>query len=856
MRALDNTNLSGAAAVDEAVRACSTFSSASEWINSFVTKAREYYSDSNKASIYGFLQDVCNIDLTNEDTGAITGSDAKATSTQQTVDTIVPISGTAVYPTSSTSIFDGLTVHWPTSVKTETEKLMIQGLNSWWIKGALDLIKKSYGIDFTETGTTVHDINVKLCYGDDTKISGSTSDYFLAQVRYYYSDGDKGISQTMELHINMDAYAALSSTDTHGKTSTGGVDPALDRLLAHELTHAVMVANDNYFYRLPLFITEGLAELTSGTDDRLASYMDIFTSMETSVDIPGLLASALTLNKTGYTGIYPYLAGYAALRYLAAYQSDLSPSVYASTSTITYNTDQTSLKVLSGYNGKLWLGSTSGTSYAPTVTTLDASAATNDLTLIGNSNSNTIIAGSGTNAIWGGSSANDTIECGTGNDTIWYGINDGSDTIKNFKSGKDTVYVYNGSISDILTSGSDVILDVGTSSSDKLLIKDGVNRQLTMNIGGNVHQVICTRRDQDSTVTWSSGIDFYDASDSYTNTLAVTGNSGAVVRLDNTSAQTYYGFTRIDASGSSGADTLVGSSSADIISTGYGNSAVWGGSGGNDLFKLGNGPDTVWYGINDGDDAVENFTSGQDTLYLYNGCVKDIVTSGSDVILNVGDSTHTTGSLTIRDGTNRQLAMNIMGTVHQVYCAQQDQANTVTWSSGIDFYYASGSYTDTLAVTGSSDSIVRLDNTSSQTFYGFRAINAAASSGADILVGSSSADLIYTGTGSSQTWGGIDGDDTFQLGSGTDRVWYGLNDGNDTIVNGTASDSVFFYDIINISKIAFSLQGTTLKGTTASGSSFYIQNWSASGLNTFETSDNMKYSLSLVNDDLHIVDKV
>ena len=96
-----------------------------------------------------------------------------------------------------------------------------------------------------------------------------------------------------------------------------------------------------------------------------------------------------------------------------------------------------------------------------------------------------------------------------------------------------------------------------------------------------------------------------------------------------------------------------------------------------------------------------------------------------------------------------------MGTVHQVYCAQQDQANTVTWSSGIDFYYASGSYTDTLAVTGSSDSIVRLDNTSSQTFYGFRAINAAASSGADILVGSSSADLIYTGTGSSQTCGRI-----------------------------------------------------------------------------------------------------
>ena len=41
----------------------------------------------------------------------------------------------------------------------------------------------------------------------------------------------------------------------------------LDRILAHEMTHAVMVINVDDFDNLPQFISEGTAELTHGIVD-------------------------------------------------------------------------------------------------------------------------------------------------------------------------------------------------------------------------------------------------------------------------------------------------------------------------------------------------------------------------------------------------------------------------------------------------------------------------------------------------------------------------------------------------------------------------------------------------------------
>lgn len=284
--------------------------------------------------------------------------------------------------------------------------------------------------------------------------------------------------------------------------------------------------------------------------------------------------------------------------------------------------------------------------------------------------------------------------------------------------------------------------------------------------------------------------------------------------------------TTLDASATTGTITLAGNCNCDTIIGGAGTNVIWGGS------------------------------SAKDTLYLYNGFLKNALISDTDVVLTVADSSGNSGSVTLKDATDRQITLNLEGTIYETICTQTTQSSTVDWSDGINCYCAGDAYSNTLKVSGSTDAFVDLSNTSKTTLYhGFRQIDASTSSGADVLVGSTDSDIIKSGTGSSQIWGGFGGNDSFELGSGTDRVWFGLTDSNDTIMNGTSSDRVFFYDIININNINFSLQGTTLQGTTSNGNSFYIQNWSTTGLNTFETSDNMKYSLNLTYGDLHIVDK-
>ena len=69
MASLDQTNLSGESALDEAISACSNgaFSTIQEAIDQMVSDCR------TSSSANAFLADYCGIDLNNADTGAITG---------------------------------------------------------------------------------------------------------------------------------------------------------------------------------------------------------------------------------------------------------------------------------------------------------------------------------------------------------------------------------------------------------------------------------------------------------------------------------------------------------------------------------------------------------------------------------------------------------------------------------------------------------------------------------------------------------------------------------------------------------------------------------------------------------------
>ena len=167
---LDNTTLSGTAALDEAVSSVSNYSSWQNLIDTMVSDAAVYEGHSTD-----FLKDMCDIVLDNEDTGAITGSDAGGTT--KTAESIVIENGSWTYPSeTSTTYASGLTVNWPDSSSlSDTEKWIVGALYTWWIPSALTLVNSSYGINFNEDGTTVKSLTLGFINNPFSSALASTS---------------------------------------------------------------------------------------------------------------------------------------------------------------------------------------------------------------------------------------------------------------------------------------------------------------------------------------------------------------------------------------------------------------------------------------------------------------------------------------------------------------------------------------------------------------------------------------------------------------------------------------------------------------------------------------------------------
>ena len=145
MHSLDETSLSGTAALDEAVKYASggKFKTYKKLVENFVTDCR------NATSVDKFLKEKCNINLSNSDTGAITGWDAGGL-VIKTAESIVEEKGKLQSYKSSFTLpheKSGLNLVWKAPKKvTAAQKKIMQGLHSWWFKGALDLVTESYGM--------------------------------------------------------------------------------------------------------------------------------------------------------------------------------------------------------------------------------------------------------------------------------------------------------------------------------------------------------------------------------------------------------------------------------------------------------------------------------------------------------------------------------------------------------------------------------------------------------------------------------------------------------------------------------------------------------------------------------------
>ena len=556
MQSLDNTKYSGTKALNQAVKYAT-----GGYFSDITTAINQLLADCKKLGANKFLLEKCGINLSNTDTGAIVGADAGGKKVK-TPTSIVPESGKLDTTFKDNSFqTNGLTFRLYRSVSSSNQTYIWRALKTWWAKESLDLIENSYGYSFNDADATVKEIFV--VFKNEPKKS------YLAYVDYPQKINGR---YALTLNINEAHFKNLKSSNVDGKSSKYPV--YLDRIIAHELTHAVMMAKVDNYEKLPTFITEGLGDLTQGIDDmRPGVISDLAKNYKT-------LQTYLNLKATANTPAI-YAAGYIFLRYLAK-QGAANYGVIPADPVLTVE--------------KNFAGNEINIS-SSAVETVDASALTKAVKIYGNSSANSILAGAGNDTLSGGA-GNDSLTGGKGNDVFIY--TGGNDIITDYTA--DDKISFDVAVSKTTTSGSDILFK---TSKGTLRVKGGKGKSFNITDSkGKEHALalgsttLTLTNAATSPVTVDSAIKVINAA-KRTTAIEITGNANA-----NT------------ITGGSKNDTLSGNAGNDKIYGGNGNDSLWGGKG-NDSLWGDAGADKFFYAKGDGKDIIFGFDDN-DTLTFDN----------------------------------------------------------------------------------------------------------------------------------------------------------------------------------------------------------------------------------------------
>lgn len=264
--------------------------------------------------------------------------------------------------------------------------------------------------------------------------------------------------------------------------------------------------------------------------------------------------------------------------------------------------------------------------------TLDARKSTRKRTLVGNTRDNIIYAGSGGDSLWGGYSSNDTLYGNSGRDMFFYGMQDGSDCIRNFVCGSssnaDVINFYNGGL--INTYRENNVLHVVMSTGEELIVPLDYDVDTVIQYSTDAKSISRAKVGE----TNVSNVFTYDAAAnlfmgcSSSNTLKVEDSRANRVAFDGSYGQNFYDITVIDASASKGKNHLIGANDRETeILGGEGNSTLWGGGGYfNDTLTGGSGDEIFSFGAYEGNDLILGATD-KDTINLYNITLNEVTSS-------------------------------------------------------------------------------------------------------------------------------------------------------------------------------------------------------------------------------------
>jgi serralysin len=365
---------------------------------------------------------------------------------------------------------------------------------------------------------------------------------------------------------------------------------------------------------------------------------------------------------------------------------------------------------------------------------------------IGGSAADTIVGNTAANVLTGGG-GNDTLTGGSGDDRFVFASGFGDDTITDFTAG----------------SGSDDALDF--SSYGYSIYTDLLSNISLADVGGNAVITI--------------------GSDS----LTLTGVTVASLDVDD--------FFGVVAGATSGDDTLLGTSGNDVIDGLAGNDAI-GGNGGNDFLRGGAGDDAISGNAGDdslyGDAGSDILNGGTGNDSLNGGAGRDTFTFsasfGDDTIndFTVGFDSINLEALNVADYT-ALLAATADVSGNAVITLS---GNTITLTGVTKSQLLQGDFVGVNPVgTSGNDVITGFDTDDTiNGLAGNDVINGGA--GADTLDGGSGNDRLIGGTGADDMTGG-DGDDTFLIDNAGDAITEGSSGGTDTVestISFTLGDNV------------------------------------------------------------------
>ena len=256
------------------------------------------------------------------------------------------------------------------------------------------------------------------------------------------------------------------------------------------------------------------------------------------------------------------------------------------------------------------------------------------------------------------------------------------------------------------------------------------------------------------------------------------------------------GFNKLQAG--DGRNTLIGSNSNETLIAGNGYTSIWGGAGNDKLFGKSDsenkdGFTTFFFNSGDDHDTIADFEfitqdnrddGTADKIDIANNVVTDVYRFGSDVVLQINDSSD---YLTIKDAFGKDFQINNL-------IAKVDR--NIAYDGLANYYVADGG--SSLTVDSSVDNAeIWLDNSHCTIFIGnIRTLDASAVEGETSLVGNANDNTIIAGKSDASLWGGFSPADDLLIGGNSHNTFFYCNgNGHDTIQGTNNGDSVILSDI-------------------------------------------------------------